>query len=316
MVAVKCEDPYVQNGQAFPCGRCLPCLFNRRRIWTHRILLEMHQWTDNTFVTLTYSDANLRFTSTGLATLAPWDTQSWLKRLRTALEAQRKELGVTTPHRIRFYLAGEYGDETWRPHYHAALFNFPTCVRGRTLRRPGSGRPIWEDCCANCHLVGTTWGHGDVDLGILETSSAQYVAGYVTKKLTRSDDPLLKGRHPEFSRMSNRPGIGGDAMHDIADQWMRFNLDKTQVDVPSTLRHGSRELPLGRYLRRRLRKLSGLDEKTPQAILDQLKAELQPVRQAAFDASISFKSKIQETSKQKIANFHARQRIFKGRKSL
>lgn len=268
-------------------------------------MLESTQYTDNAFVTLTYSDESLVIGESG-ATLVPLHVQNWLKRLRKAVH----------PVRIRFYLVGEYGDENWRPHYHVALFNFPTCVLGRTRRRAGSGRPVWSQCCANCDLVGRTWGLGDVDVGILETSSAQYVAGYVTKKMTHRDDSRLKGRHPEFSRMSNRPGIGGDALHEVADTFLKFNLEKTQTDVPVSLRHGSRELPLGRYLRKRLRKMVGRDEKTPKEVLDQIKEEMRPVREAAFDASTPFRLKIVEVNKGKIANFHARQKIFKGKRNL
>lgn len=268
-------------------------------------MLEAAQYESNAFVTLTYSEESLA-TGNPLASLVPKHAQDWLKRLRKTI----------APARIRFYLVGEYGDATWRPHYHVALFNFPTCVRGRTRRRPGSGRPIWDGCCPNCELVGSTWTHGDVDLGMLETSSAQYVAGYVTKKLTHRDDARLKGREPEFARMSNRPGIGGDALHEVADAFLTFNLEKTQTDVPVSLRHGSRELPLGRYLRRRLRKMVGRDEKTPQAILDQLKEEMRPVREAAFDASQPLRTKIVEVNAGKIANFHSRQKIFKGKRNL
>jgi len=165
-------------------------------------------------------------------------------------------------------------------------------------------------------MVGSSWGFGDVDLGVLETSSAQYVAGYVTKKLTHSASSLLKGRHPEFSRMSNRPGIGGDALWEVADQWLRFNLENSQADVPSALAHGTRKLPLGRYLKRRLRKMVGRDEKTPQEILDQIKEEMRPVREAAFEASRSFAASIKEVNKGKIARVHARERLFKKGKSL
>ena len=115
-----------------------------------------------------------------------------------------------------------------------------------------------------------------VDLGMLETDSAQYVCGYVTKKMTHRSDVRLRGREPEFARMSNRPGIGYDALYELASSiladttWSSLNLDTPQGDVPVTLRHGARLLPLGRYMRIKLRKLIGRDEKTPQAILDAL----------------------------------------------
>lgn len=239
-------------------------------------MLEAAQYSANAFVTLTYDDAFLPLTCTMLPTLVPEHPKNWLKRLRKHFP----------PEHVRFYLAGEYGDENFRPHYHVALFNVPTCARGRTRRRPGSSRPIWRGCCASCELVGETWGFGDVDLGILEDHSAQYVAGYVLKKMTHAQDPRLQGRYPEFSRQSNRNGgLGKDAMWEVASQLMRFNLDSTQVDVPSTLRHGAKERPLGRYLQQQLRKMIGKDEKAPEAIKQKYAAEMLPLRIAAKNSA-------------------------------
>ena len=101
-----CRKPYVGPAGAFPCGQCLPCRLNRRRTWTHRIMLEAMCHGDNAFVTLTYEDDNVR-------SLVPKDPQDWLKRIRKAVE----------PLRLRYYLVGEYGDISERPHYHVALIS-------------------------------------------------------------------------------------------------------------------------------------------------------------------------------------------------
>lgn len=272
-------------------------------------MLERTQHADAAFVTLTYDDSSLPMLCSGsrlLPTLNPRHLQAWLKRFRKGVE----------PSRIRFFACGEYGDVTERPHYHVALFGFPTCSRGRTLRRVGSARAVWRDCCPSCQLVGETWGHGDVDLGILEADSCGYVCGYVTKKMTHRHDRRLLGREPEFSRMSNRPGIGHDALYELASEFMRWEAHKPQGDVPVTLGHGRQQLPLGRYLRMKLRKMVGRDEKTPDQILALIAEELRPVREAAFDASRSLKTTYQEANKGKIARFHARQRIFKQQRTL
>lgn len=292
------------KGQGFPCGKCLPCLFNRRRMWTHRIMLEAAQYTDNTFATLTYADEHLPRTLGDLPTLAPEHTRNFLKRLRKSI----------SPIKLRFYLAGEYGDETQRPHYHAALFNIPSCQRGTTGF--GMVNPDWSTCCAACKLVGENWGFGKIYLGSLETSSAQYVAGYVTKKMTMRTDPRLRGREPEYSRKSLKPGIGGDAMHEVASTFLQFNLETTQGDVPLTLRHGSRELPLGRYLRRRLRKLIGKDEKTPQQVLDLIKEEMRPVQEAAFNASVSYASALKKENAGHVAAALSRQSVKQHRRKI
>ena len=194
-----CRNPYSQGMHLYPCGQCMPCRFNRRREWTHRIMLEANLNTENAFVTLTYSDQTLPLTSQKLPTLDRKDLDDWLKRFRSTI----------SPLKIRFYGVGEYGDETQRPHYHVALFGYPPCKYGMSRYRH------YVNCCPNCDLIRDTWKKGNIFLGTLETESAQYIAGYVTKKMTSKSDPRLEGRKPEFAAMSRKPGIGADFMHAI-----------------------------------------------------------------------------------------------------
>ena len=90
------------------CGQCLPCRINKRREWTFRLELEASLHEHNSFVTLTYADQFLPEDGS----VNPRHTQLWLKRLRKVLD----------PRKVRFFLCGEYGDQTFRPHYHACLF--------------------------------------------------------------------------------------------------------------------------------------------------------------------------------------------------
>lgn len=269
-------------------------------------MLEGGLWEHNAFLTLTYEDGHLPILSNGLPSLDPIHLKNWLKRFRKEIE----------PLRVRFFAVGEYGDESERPHYHAIIFGFPTCDRGRTLRKPGSTRPEWADCCDYCRSVGRTWQKGDVDCGSLTTESAQYIAGYTTKKLSKGD-LRLRGRYPEFARQSNREGgIGIGALDAVAAELERFNLAALQGDVPSSLRHGKRIMPLGRYLRRKLRKAVGMDESAPQVTLDEAKERLRPVQEAAFEASQSLKKAVMEAGDQGARNLETRGKIFKGRRSI
>lgn len=291
-------------GKAFPCGKCLACRANRSRTWAHRIMLEAELHGDNAFLTLTYADEHLHVLPNGRATLVANDVKDWLKRLRKKIE----------PTRVRYFLVGEYGEETQRPHYHAALFGFPRCSRGTTGF--GLSNPSWERCCASCQLVGTTWGKGKVYVGNLEADSAQYVAGYVLKKMTRWDDPRLDCRDPEFARMSLKPGIGADFMQKVASTFLAFNLDQTQVDVPSTLRIGKKHWPLGRYLTRKLRMAVGRDPKTPEETINKVQQEMLPVRKAAFEASENFEAALAKKMKANAQRNEARANIYKKRKPL
>lgn len=255
-----CKNPYVVRGQAFGCGQCLPCRVNKRREWTHRMILEAAQYSDNCFLTLTYNDDHLPSDKS----LQPKDMQLFIKKLRKSME----------PRLIRYFGVGEYGDQTERPHYHLAVFNMPSCSRGNTsVRRDGT-------CCSVCDGVRALWGKGNVYLGRIEPQSAQYVVGYVTKKLTKKDDPKLNGRHPEFARMSLRPGIGAGLMEDVASTLLEHNLDRPE-DVPNQLMHGKTKLPLGRYLRNRIAERIGVDPKEVSKI-NQAKAQekLRPLQEA------------------------------------
>lgn len=296
---MNCKKPFVSSaGVAHGCGQCMPCRFNKRRVWMHRIMLEACQYEDNAFITLTYDDEHLPKDGS----LRPKDVQDWLKRLRARL----------APLTIRFFLVGEYGDETQRPHYHVALFGFKSCQWGNSRYSATKSR-----CCVSCDLVRETWQHGNVFLGSLEDDSAGYMAGYVTKKMTSKDDPRLNGRHPEFGRMSLRPGIGYSAMWEVADAMLRYELDDKLPDVPVALRHGAKELPLGRYLRRKLRSMVGKDEKISQEAWYELQKEMLALRQAALaDKAISFREYLIEKNAGRVAGMEARAKLYKGRRSL
>lgn len=284
---MRCVNPFVSRQGAFGCGQCLPCRHTRRKVWAHRILLESLDHGDNSFVTLTYSEENLPKDFS----LYPEHLRDWLKRLRRRIY----------PAHVRFYGVGEYGSRTERPHYHVALFGWPACFGS-------SERLIGKECsCRACSVVRETWSFGHVLVGRLEKRSALYISRYVTKKMTRRDDPRLHGRHPEFARMSLKPGLGASAMHDVASVMMCHGIEDRYVDVPHMLAHGKVQLPLGRYLRRELRKMVGKDEKAPEGALQKVANQMQIVRSFAFDNDRSVRSVFREINEPFERNLAARE---------
>lgn len=214
----------------------------------------MRAHRSSVFCTLTYSPEKLPFVSLDnpSSTLVPKDLQLFLKRLRKAY-----------PQPLRFFAVGEYGDRTWRPHYHAALFGFPNCARGNTAQSLSS-RYLWRECCSVCRLVGEAWNAGqqggDIGLRAMDRNAARYLGGYVTKKLTKKEDPRLDGRFPEFSRQSRRPGVGAPLVADMARSFSRY-LDASEVDVCGYLTgEGGKKRPLGRFLRNKFREAVGTTE--------------------------------------------------------
>lgn len=300
-----CRNPFVKNGAAYGCGQCRPCRINKRREWTHRLMLEAAQWQENCFLTLTYEDGQLPISATGYPTLNPLHLQLWLKRYRKMI----------SPLRLRFYAVGEYGDQTQRPHYHAAMFNSPMCQRGRTKKDVRTGRPLWRDCCVVCRAYGESWTHGDIDVGSLNTESAQYLCGYTVKKLNK-DHPKLMGREPEFARMSrHNGGIGAGFMDEVASVLLTHNLENMS-DVPASLRHGSRVMPLGRYLRRQLRKRIGMAENAPESTIEAVKEEMREVREAAFNNSESLKKAVIRAGDNRVLKMETRDKLWKKDKKL
>lgn len=235
------------------------------------------------FVTLTYSDSELPWTSSdgmGVPTLNPEHASLANKRL---LKAAKSSFGW----KQRFFLVGEYGDRTWRPHYHAALFGFPGCRRGSTARSL-TGRYLWQDCCDVCRLVGTSWKHGDVGVGALDTARAKYLGGYVTKKMSSKEDPRLDGRFPEFSRQSRggrqkgSVGIGAPVVAELAASFEKYH-DASTTDVCGYLTAaGGKKRPLGRYLRNKFREAVNTSEEVKEIVSRQAWAEqVLPLQEAA-----------------------------------
>lgn len=299
-----CRNPFIKGRAAHGCGQCLPCRIQRRRLWTHRILLESLQHSDNAFVTLTYAQEERQHS------LEPADLRNWLKRLRKNLE----------PLRIRYYAVGEYGDQSQHAHFHAVLFGYPWCE----CYLYNKGRPTdrWRQC-DTCRLIHETWQNGIVHVARLEESSAQYVAQYTTKKLTHRLDPRLHGRHPEFARMSTSPGIGHGALEEIARAFTEFNLVDREADVPSALRHGKRLMPLGRYLRRALReKLWGCPD-APIETIAAAEAALHDLYETACSITpdkklqaLNYKNLIIEAADQAVRNMEARQQLRKQTRTI
>lgn len=292
-----CRAPYMLGSMPCGCGGCLPCRINRRRVWAHRILLESYKHGDNCFVTLTYNDDNVP------TSLDKTHYQLWLKRLRHSIY----------PKKIRYFIAGEYGELTGRPHFHGAIFGLDRWSAGGINGQAGLVQDAWIN-------PDSKLSRGFTSVGSLTFESAQYIAGYLTKKVVSVDGTR------EFSRMSLRPGIGKWAMEDLAREIFNGgdNFSVLDQDVPSALKHGKRLLPLGRYLRRELRGYLGFASKDtpPEASrMQALRSEAEKLearsfyRNAGYDSSTTHKLLL-DTYLQKMNNLESRFKIRDSKRSL
>lgn len=235
---------HLLKGGEFPCGQCLPCRIRVRAEWTFRLMLEARKHDSSVFVTLTYDDDH----APAGYSLDPEHLKAWLKRVRDRI----------SPLQIRFYGVGEYGDTTQRPHYHVILYGIDSSYRPLLFA-------AWHNWCRYERFT----------VEPLTVERAQYCCGYQTKKMTKKDDSRLYGRHPEFSRQSLKPGIGATAVPDIAKSLLTNNFAmeflREEGDVPAFLTVSGRSLPLGRYVRDKLR--NEIQNQTPDFRLDPLSRE-------------------------------------------
>nr|CAI9750321.1 replication initiation protein [Cressdnaviricota sp.] len=231
------------DGIPFPCGQCLSCRINKRRVWTLRLMLENYYHEKACFVTLTYRDDDLPFDlCSGVPVLEKRDCQLWLKRLRKRFNGTE----------VRYYLAGEYGTRSKRPHYHAILFGIGPEQLDPQFFLYGGKSGGEKGLEKRVTPLSKTWSFGLVHVGEVTRQSIQYVAGYVTKKFTKKGD----GYVPEFSLMSRRPGIGSQAVGQIAAVLQQYNLEER---TQRQLRIDGKKWPLGRYLLDKLSDVLGVE---------------------------------------------------------
>lgn len=196
-----------------PCGQCIGCRIDNSRQWAARMMCEL-EYTEGQswFVTLTYDDEHLHYGNRGLPSLCAKDLTDFMKRLR-------RKYG----NGIRFFACGEYGDKTYRPHYHLIIFNLnldeSKFIWQNAQRANIKGKEVWYRI-ARCPEIEERWQNGFVMVGSVNWSTCAYVSRYVTKKLTgiKKDDYALLDIEPVFARMSRKPGIG---MSHFRDNWRK-----------------------------------------------------------------------------------------------
>lgn len=176
-----------------PCNKCGPCLANKRSDWAFRLSEEFKHAISAYFITLTYNEEHLP--SNG--SLSKRDIQLFLKRLRAKQERVRENLNSSEKipqsflkWQIRYYIVGEYGPKTLRPHYHGLFFNVYPEIADR---------------------LQTIWSVNGVDIGFTHVGQVNPATiYYVTKYFTiKSNYP--KNAEKPFTLMSCRDENGKPA---------------------------------------------------------------------------------------------------------
>lgn len=212
-----------------PCNQCGDCRTRRLSDWGMRCVHHASLYEENSFLTLTYNDANLP----EHGTLYKPHLQQFFKRLRHYFPVRQ----------LSYYACGEYGETTNRAHYHVCLFN-------ADFHDKIAFRKIGEHTLYISDKLTKIWGHGNTSVGSLTYQTACYTAAYIMKatlgkgcpKYTRLDEstgeliPLVQ----PFAVMSNGGGRrepGSPPQGGIGARWLRqyhqdiYGHDKDQIHM-------------------------------------------------------------------------------------
>lgn len=214
------------RGTVVPCGKCEICQKNRASEWATRLQHESYYWMHKQFVTLTYQTMKLDLKD-GEYELNHKHFQDFMKRLR-------KE----TKLKLRYFMCGEYGKKTLRPHFHIILFGYRTSFEDM---EPFDG--TYRDL-----FLEKIWKKGTVVVGQVTTETIYYTAGYMVKQIG-SDTDELKGLKKPYCHASQ--GLG--------EQYAYDNMLKIRN---LQLTNEGRSTPVPRYY------LKKLQEKLPAFSLD------------------------------------------------
>lgn len=201
---MSCTSPVLGH----PCGKCPSCRSRSRQEWVFRLQMEYECCNFGLFLTLTYNDEHLPFSGVNKR-----DVQLFMKRLRKHFDSQA----------LRFYLVSEYGDHTFRPHYHALFF----------FKMPRTN-DIYD-------IIESSWQNGNVQFGEIEEGSIVYCTKYCMK-----GSEVPPGMNKNFRLVSKmHGGIGADYISKQAG----YHEDLSRVTMARI--HG-RSSPMPRYYRTKL----------------------------------------------------------------
>lgn len=177
-----------------PCGRCYQCVKRRRNDWYFRCRVESMVNKYTYFGLLTYAETDM--------TLNVRDIQLFIKRLRHKAK-------------LKYLIAGEYGDQKNRPHWHCIFFS-PEKINYNDIKNAWKGGYENDD---NKNKAG--WIRFEL---IRSTASLRYVVKYLYK---------YDGTDKKFELlMSKNPTIGHSFLN---NQSYFLETKKTSVTLDNRI---------------------------------------------------------------------------------
>lgn len=258
----ECYTPYLTKEHGFvPCGKCESCYKRTISAWSFRLMQQDRVSHTSQFITLTYDTQHVPITKNKFMSLDKRHCQLFFKRLRKANEYHGRK--------ISYYLAGEYGETTFRPHYHVILFN------------------------VELDTILPAWGMGDCHYGTVSEASVGYSLKYISKP---SRVPLHKNddRVPEFSLKSK--GLGLNYITPAIYRWHHADPEERMY---CNLKDG-KKIAMPRYYKQKLydeelRKQIG--EATRKRILLERETKKKLSPRDKFEAALAAKRRVAEAAK-------------------
>ncbi len=190
---------WVQRGpkweqQPAACRQCWRCKQNRVNDYVARALAEASVSIASCTLNLTYA------TRDDLAdkVLHPRHFQLFMKLLRRA------------GHKVRYLVAGEYGEKKGRAHFHVLLFFSDIVSRGQSafynpdhIADPDSSAPFSREIPQERMVHIREWPHGHITC---DWSASEKSARYVCKYLLKKADQ----KHNSWFSLSKKPALGAD----------------------------------------------------------------------------------------------------------
>ena len=211
-----------------PCGQCIGCRLDYSRNWANRAYLESLNYKYNYFITFTYNDENIPVGELNNYSLKYEDFCKFLKRLRIYYKRKYNH------DNIKYMVCGEYGTNTFRPHYHAIFFNLPIYDLSedfKSIDDDGSISISQHRGIGSIYyfsqILNDIWGKGNILIGEATWQSMAYVSRYIVKKQLGPSKSCYSdlGIEPEFMHVSN--GISKD--YYLANKDKIYELDNINV---------------------------------------------------------------------------------------
>lgn len=220
------------------CGKCPPCKLRRVNSWVFRLQQEEKVSTSAYFVTLTYNHFHVPITNNGFMTVSRRDFQLFMKRLRKL-----------SNNKLRYYVAAEYGDSSWRPHYHMILFNLegvrklPDGTFQSDLIEKAWSRVSDFDVVmiADTDELLRASSMGLIHIGTVTSESIAYTAKYIDKP-KRIPVHGRDDRTPEFSFMSK--GLGSNFITSDMKKYYTDDLSRNFI-----IKEGGHKIAIPKYYR-------------------------------------------------------------------